>query len=164
MRKFTGLSPLFKAVKAGVKRVTGLENIDWYNAQFDGTQLYEQGAFVEFPEEITFNRIDKKSDRASIRLRIHVYTKYLGEVDGYVPQQASEDHDALALAVRDALDWKALFEKQGDFYVADFHDPDFQTNPEGQLTKVLRFAAWRHWHRYQGHLITWVDFTTTIEA
>ncbi len=165
MKKFEGLNPLYKSIRRGIMDLAVVENVDWFNG-YEAVQLHEVGCFVEFPDEINFEEISKSDTRADLRVRVHIYTKVLRDVDGYIPQAEGEAHDTLALLVRDQLRNKALAVADGDFYALNFDEDDFYVfdeTPE-QLCKRLRFAGWRHWHYYKGYMITWVDYMTKVEG
>jgi hypothetical protein len=165
MKKFEGLSPLYKALKKGLSELDGVDAVEWFHG-YENIVIKEQGIFIEFPEGIDFVPISKSLRRAPVKLRLHTYTKVVQDVDGYIAQPIAEAHDAYAVAIKNYLDNKVLVEADGDFFVGDFDDPDFFTqlpNPE-TLTKHLHFSGWKHFHSYQGMMITWVDFTTFMDA
>jgi len=165
MKNFEGLSPIFKSVRRGIMDLAGVEDVDWFNG-YEAVQLHEQGCFVEFPDEILFEPVTKSLTRANLRVRVHVYNKVIRDVDGYIAQPESEQHDTLALLVRDQLRNKTLAVADGDFYALNFDDSDFYVfdKPAEQLTRRLMFGGWRHWHYYQGYMITWIDFVTQVHG
>ncbi|MBS4057769.1 MAG: hypothetical protein KGZ82_10675 [Bacteroidales bacterium] len=165
MKKFEGLSPLYKALKRGIYDLTGVEDVNWFHG-YENIVLREQGIFIDFPDEILFEKITKSMKRAPVRIRLHVYTKVIRDVDGYVPHEQAEAHDTFALMVRDQLDNKGLFEAEGDFYAADFDNEDFFiSNPQAQqLCRALSFTGWRYYHYFEGQMVTFVEFTTEVEA
>ncbi len=165
MKKFEGLSPIYKAIRRGIQELAGIDEVDWFNS-YDDMQLHDQGCFVEFPEDVVFEDVSKNLSRASLRIRLHVYTKVLRDADGYIALPATEAHDQLALTVRNEIKHKMLLVADGDFFTGHFDDADFYVEDEApeQLTERLKFAVWRHYHHYKGFMITWLEFTTRVEG
>jgi len=142
MANFTGLSPIKKSIATLLASVTAIKSVEWYNAQYeDGSLIDEVGAFVEFPDDIDFERASKEQRDADLRIRLHVYHKLLADVDNHISDAETDEHEAVALAALNLLDGARLL---GANDVA--------------LTKPLRFVKYRHWHRYRSWLVTWIEF------
>lgn len=132
------LNNIYQAVKSRLN-TTG-KPVEWYNAQYDAVMLNEEGVFVEFPEKMNFAADSKQLRRAPVTVRLHVYTKALMDNDGITDAQV-ESHETLALSC------KALM----DGYT-----------PADNSCSRLTFYAWQHWHRYNGWMVTFVEFTAKV--
>ncbi len=113
---------------------------EWYNVQYEETMINDAGFFFEFPDELKFENVSKEMRRAPIKIRLHVYSKALRTTDG-IPDAAVVAHEALALQALALLD---------GFTPA--------TDDGKTLTSRLLFTGWRHWHRWRGWMVTFVEF------
>jgi len=113
---------------------------EWYNVQYEETMINDAGFFFEFPDELKFENVSKEMRRAPIKIRLHVYSNALRTTDG-IPDAAVVAHESLALQALALLD--------GFTPVAD----------DGQrVTSRLQLVSWKHWHRWRGWMVTFVEF------
>lgn len=128
------LYDIYQAIKTKLSSL-GLPH-EWYNVQYEETIISDKGLFVEFPDPLVFDDISKDGTRATVRVRVHIYSKALRTTDG-IPDAAVAGHETTALAVKDLLqNWDSAIDG---------------------LTR-LRFRQWQHWHRYRGWMVTFVEF------
>lgn len=145
------LYPIFSALKEQLNNPTndiggnpreGL-NLpgEWFNMQYEGTMVNDKGFFVAFPDELPFTAASKQMRRAPVKIRLHIYSKALQTHDGISDQQV-QDHEAIATKALELLDG---------------------FTPENGACKRLTFNGWRHWHRWKGWMVTFVEFEAKIE-
>lgn len=131
---------LFKEIQPVVAAsVPALKAVQWFNMQYETTITQSPVAFIEFPDNSAAEQVSKDLTRVPVTIRVHVVSKVLSGADGSVPDTAIEQAEALAASVRSAL-----------------------TGLKPSAGKPLRFTGWRHWQRYQGFMITYVEFGTAI--
>lgn len=137
------LNSIYKQIKEKLKYVeivNNVENIQWYNAQYEQAGWpFSAGLFVEFPDALQFDDISKMKRRSSLKIRIHVYHQNLQTTEGILDSDV-ENHESTAFNVLSHVD-------------------NFEPWLAGQqLSTKLIFRGWQHWHRYKGWMITFVDF------
>ncbi len=140
------LNGIYLAIKAQLKTptdsMTGEERegtalpVEWYNVQYEGTMIHENGFFVEFPEKLGFEQISKEDRRAPVKIRLHAYSKALQTQDGISDAQTLA-HEAIAMQAKNLLDGFA---------------------PANGACKRLTLTGWQHWHRWKGWMVTFVEF------
>lgn len=117
-----------------------LQDIQWFNAQYEGTIHTAPVVFVEFAP-LDLSERTKQTDETEIRIRLHVVTEVMDESDGDVWDADVERHERLAHHVVEALtNWRIDF--------------------EGKETRPLRVARWEHHHKYNGWMVTLIDLKT----
>ena len=89
---------------------------------------------------LNFAPVSKEMRRAPVKVRLHVYSKSLQTHDGITDAQVTA-HETLADQCRTLIDG---------------HTP-----ADGSCSR-LTFAGWQHWHRYQGWMVTFVEFDTRV--
>ena len=135
------LNDIFKPLKDKIKVLTGIEDVQWFNMQYEALGwVYSAGCFIEFPNPLDFGPMSKQARRTPVRIRIHCYTKVVNTHDG-VTDSDVVTHEALAVACRDEL--------QG-------------FNPGSLLQRPLQFVGWQHWHKWKGWMVTFVDFEGSL--
>jgi hypothetical protein len=140
------LNNIYQAIKSQLTTPTNSINgnprtgtgkpVEWYNVQYEGTMINDDGFFVQFPELLNFQGQSKELRRAPVKIRVHCYSKALQTHDG-ITDDSVEAHEVLALKAKALLDG---------------HTP---TN--GSCSR-LSFAGWQHWHRWKGWMVTFIDF------
>lgn len=140
------LYPIYQVLKQHLNDPgeEGLEGIDlpneWFNMQYDGTMIHESGFFVEFPNELDFESVSTQMRRAPLRIRLHLYSKAMATHDG-IADDTVLDHEAIAHRAKKLLDGFTPLDKDGN-----------------KLCERLLFVGWRHWHRWKGWMVTYVEF------
>lgn len=131
---------LFKEIQTAVGiGAPALKAVQWFNMQYEATITQSPVAFVEFPDDSPADHASKDLTRLPVSIRVHVVSKVISSADGTIPDTAIQQAEALAASVRTAL-----------------------TGLKPPECKPLRFTGWRHWQRYQGFMITYVDFATML--
>jgi len=144
--EFAGLNPLKKAIAAALANVEGVENVQWYNAQYEDERLIAgQGVLVEFPEPVDFDPVTKSLRLADVQIRLHLYTQVIGDADGYISDTLTDAHEATALQIRDLLNNVSLKKDDGE-----------------AISGIMQHSGWQHWHRQRKWLVTWITFTTRV--
>lgn len=131
---------LYKALKEAITRVEGVEDVQWFNAQYEGIIHAAPAVFVEF-SPLVITRATKATHQTAIALRLHILSEVISESDNSVPDEQVEQHEALAQRVLEAVE--------------DLHLP-FETSE----TRALELCGWTHHHKYKGWMATWLDLKT----
>ena len=118
----------------------GLQDIQWFNAQYDGIIHIAPALFVEFAP-LVINRQTKQTNTTEISIRLHVVSQTVGESDGDVPDSDVGRHEDLAGRILEALEDKPLLFLEDE-------------------TRPLRLAGWTHHHKYKGWMVTLIDLKT----
>ena len=138
------LYDIYQSIKSRLSEVDGAENTQWFNMQYENAGWpYVSGFFVEFPDGMNFAFVSQQARQASLKVRIHVYRQNVQTHDGIADTEVAA-HETVALAVKTALDRFAP-EKDG-----------------ARLAKPLLFSGWQHWHRLNGWMVTYVEFTSNM--
>jgi len=131
---------MYQAVKSALAQVDGLEDVQWYNNQYEGVIGIAPAVFVEFtPLEI--EPIARMSGQTDIRIRLHVVSEVISEHEGDIPDTIVADHHALADDVIETIEGYCL---------------PFDNN----ATRPLELTNWTPEHKYNGWLVTLIDLTT----
>lgn len=127
------LNDIYQAVKSQLNPVG--KPVEWYNVQYEGTMINENGFFVEFAEPLRFEPASKQMRRAPVKVRLHVYSKALQTHDGITDATVTEHETTAqqALALLDGF------------------------TPANNACSRLTFTAWQHWHRWKGWMVTLID-------
>jgi len=135
------LNEIYKDIKGQLNVISASEDCQWYNVQYEQTGwAFRMGFFVEFPEPLQFDDISKMKRRSNLKIRVHAYTQNIVTTGEGITDAEVEEHEAFALQALDILDQ---------------HIP--KSNDENLTTKLI-FRGWQHWHRYQGWMITMLEF------
>ena len=118
----------------------GLQDIQWFNAQYEGVIHAAPVLFVEF-SPLVINRQTKQTRTTEIAIRLHVVSGVMGESDGDIHDRDVYRHEELAKRVLEALEDKS---------------PTFL----GEETRPLRLSGWTHHHKYNGWMVTLIDLKT----
>jgi len=130
----------YNAVKTLVGTVASLEKLEWFNNQYTGIIPQDHVAFVEFPEPLLPEPVSKSMERAELRIRIHVVSRVLQRIDSAIPDAEIQAHETICEAVSDKLRAEVL------------------TYSSAAITSKLRWCGWQHFHKYEGWMVTWIDF------
>lgn len=134
------LNDIYKAIKEQLNYISESEDCQWFNVQYENQGwAFTQGFFVEFPNAMQFDDISKMKRRSDLKIRIHIYKKDIQTTDG-VTDQAVVNHENIASQVLDQLDQYILMKG------------------EEQLCTKLIFRGWQHYHRFNGWMVTFVEF------
>lgn len=118
----------------------GLQDIQWFNAPYDGILSVVPALFVEFAP-LVINRQAKQANLTEISIRLHIVSATLGEPGGEVADNDVYQHEKLANQVREALEDKTLLFLEDE-------------------TRPLRLAGWTYHPNYKGWMVTWIDLKT----
>lgn len=133
------LYPIYTAVKDRLNILA--QHTEWYNVQYEGTILRQTGLFIEFPDELKFDPESKSMRRTPVKIRVHYYSKAMQTQDG-ISDSVVLDHETIAREVMDLLDG---------------------FTPTNGSCKRMMFMGWKHWHRWKGWMVTFIDFTAKKE-
>lgn len=117
-----------------------LQDIQWFNNQYEGTILVAPVLFIEFAP-LVINRQTKQAATTDISIRLHVVSRVVGDSDGDIPDTDVFRHESLAHRILSLLEDKPL----------SFLEED---------TRPLRLAGWEHHHKYKGWMVTLIDLKT----
>lgn len=118
----------------------GIQDIQWFNAQYDGVIHIAPCVFVEF-SPLVINRQTKQTNTTDISVRLHIVSEVVSESDGCIPDIDVFQHETLGHQVLDAVEDKPLM-----FL--------------GEETRPLRLVGWTHHHKYNGWMVTLIDLKT----
>lgn len=138
------LYPIYKAVEAELKKIPELKDVQWYNAQYEGTIHTHPVAFVEFPDEVDIDHVSKSLEEGFVRIRVHVASKVIGRMDTAVPDIAIQQNEDIATEVKGHL--KGLVPVWG-----------------AQVATRLKWVGWQHYHRWKGWMVTFVSFECKVK-
>lgn len=133
------LNNIYQAVKNRLNPIG--KPVEWYNVQYEGTMINEDGFFVEFTEPLRVDSVSKQLRRAPVKLRLHVYSKAMQTHDG-ITDDVIQQHEATAMQALALLDG---------------------FTPDNKACSRLTFTAWQHWHRWKGWMVTLIDFEAKKE-
>lgn len=131
----------YKPIKTALEQIRGINSVEWYNNQYDGTILNDKVVWIEFPEPVAPVEVSKEMLRADIRIRLHVVSRVLQRVDSAIPDSEIIAHETMTAHVLEALRATQLTNEIGD-----------------PITTKLRWVNWQHYHKYEGWMVTWIEF------
>jgi hypothetical protein len=131
----------YKPIKTALEQVRGINSVEWYNNQYDGTILNDKVVWIEFPEPVAPVEVSKEMLRADIRIRLHVVSRVLQRVDSAIPDSEIIAHETMTAHVLEALRATQLTNDNCD-----------------NITSKLRWVNWQHYHKYEGWMVTWIEF------
>lgn len=131
----------YKSIKTTLEQIRGINSVEWYNNQYDGTILNDKVVWIEFPEPVAPVEVSKEMLRADIRIRLHVVSRVLQRVDSAIPNAEIIAHETMTTHVLEALRATQLTNDNGD-----------------HITTKLRWVNWTHYHKYEGWMVTWIEF------
>jgi len=135
--------PIYKAIEAELKKIPELKDVQWYNAQYEGTIHTHPVAFVEFPDPLEMDKISKTLSEGEVLIRVHVTSKVISRHDTAVPDIAIQQNEEIATQVKDNLN--GLVPVWG-----------------AQVASRLKHVEWQHYHRWKGWMVTFVSFTCKV--
>lgn len=118
----------------------GIQDIQWFNAQYEGGIQKSPCLFVEF-SPLAINRQTKQTNTTDIAIRLHVVSGVVSQADGSISDNDVFQHEALGHRVLDAVEDRSL-------------------TFEGKETRSLRLAGWSHQYKNSGWLATLIDLKT----
>ena len=110
--------------------------VEWFNMQYDGTMINQQGFFVEFPEKLNFENASNQMRRSPVKIRLHYYSMVPQTQDG-IADETVQEHELIANQAKSLLDGYT---------------------PENGSCSRLTFIGWQHWHRWKGWMVTYIEF------
>lgn len=117
-----------------------LQDIKWFNNQYEGTILTAPVLFIEF-SPLVINRRTKQTNTTDITIRLHVVSKIVVDSDGDIPDTDVFRHESLAYRVLSLVEDVSLPFLEG-------------------MTRSLRVAGWEHSYKYKGWMVTLIDLKT----
>lgn len=139
------LYSIYSAVKAKIIEMdtqSVIKGIEWYNVQYENTVATTPRIFIEFPEALAFSSMSKDGVRTPLKIRLHLVTQAVSFNDGTVLDSTALNNDTLAQTV---LGWLQGLKISNDVF-------------------TLRLSGWQHWHKYNGWMITFIEFDTTLRT
>lgn len=118
----------------------GIQDIQWFNAQYEGIIHIAPCVYVEF-SPLVINRQTKQTNTTDISIRLHIVSEVVSESDGCIPDDDVFQHESLGHQVLDAVEDKPLMFLEEE-------------------TRPLRLAGWTHHHKYNGWMVTLIDLKT----
>lgn len=131
---------LYKALKTAITPIEGVQDIQWFNAQYEGIIHIAPCVLIEF-SPLVITRETKLTNQTAITIRLHVVSEVISESDNNVSDAQVEEHEALAHQVLDAVDGLRM----------PFED---------SVTRPLQQTGWTHNHKYNGWMVTLIDLKT----
>jgi len=131
---------MYRALKTALDPIEGLEDVQWYNNQYEGIIGVAPVVYVEF-SPLTINQAVKLTGQTEIGVHLHVVTEVVSENEGDIPDSLVEQHHALADEVLEAVEG----------YRFPFDD---------ELTRPLQLVGWTPEYKYNGWLVTKINFKT----
>lgn len=131
---------LYQALKAVLTPIESVQDVQWFNAQYEGIIHIAPSVFVEF-SPLVITRETKLSNQIAIAIRLHIVSEVISESDNSVSDAQVEEHEALAHRVLDATDGLRL----------PFDESE---------TRPLQPSGWTHHHKYNGWMVTLIDLKT----
>lgn len=134
---------MYSALKAVISQVKEVEDVQWFNAQYEGVAGITPAVFIEFlPLVIT--RESKLASRMVVDIRLHIVCKTSSEADSDISDNAVNVHEVLAHAVLNSVTGLCLpFEGE-------------------QESKPLQLCGWSHLHKQKGYLVSLIDLKTKV--
>ena len=117
-----------------------LKDIQWFNNQYEGIVHTSPVVLVEF-SELDISPATKQTNTANINIRLHIVSEVKDESDGDVWDEDVEWHEKLAHDVLEAVVRQRL----------SFEDHE---------TRPLDPVSWRHYHKYNGWMVTLIELKT----
>lgn len=129
----------FKALRGHIEKITEVQGVQWYNAQYEGVIYATPVVFVEFPSRMPLEQVAGLNFRANFAVRIHIVSSSQALQDNSISDETIADHEAIAEKVFKVLNGKQL--PMGG----------------GRSTSLVP-CGWQHYHAYRGFMVTFVEF------
>lgn len=150
------LFKFYSAIKTQlVAEVAALMGVEWFNNQYDGTIIKMPKCYVEFPDPQELEYDNKDNKRTIVVARMHVVSKVLTKIDNVVPDTEVQAHEAIALAVRDAL---SGLQPTQTVVVTPATDEEPEVTRTDVIGTNLKWSRWQHFHKFEGFMVTTIDF------
>lgn len=117
-----------------------IQDIQWFNAQYDGVIAHVPCVFVEFLP-LVINRQTKQTNTTDIGIRLHVVSELSGSSEGGPADTDVERHERLCHEVLDAVEDKSLVFLDGQ-------------------TRAVRLSGWTYHPTYNGRMATFIELKT----
>lgn len=131
---------MYQALKTALAPVGGLESVQWYNNQYEGTMSNEPTVFIEF-DPLEIDPVARMAGQTDIGVHLHVVTDASGDIPGQISDATVEAHHTLAEEVLETIEG----------YYLPF---------DGATTRPLELIGWTPQYIYNGWLVTIIDLTT----
>ena len=131
---------MYQALKTAIDPIDGLEEVQWYNNQYEGIIGAAPAVYIEF-DPLPINKATKMAAQTPIGIHLHVITEVIGHQDGFISDILVEEHHALADEVLEAVEGFCL-----PFC--------------GDSTRPLQLTGWTPIYKYNGWLVTVIDLKT----
>lgn len=132
----------YNAVKTILEALTDIKAVEWFNNQYEGTIHQDKVVWIEFPDPILINPDTKSMERAELKIRLHVVSRVIQRTDNTIPDAEIVSHETMATNVLQAMRNQQLINDSDNY-----------------ITTRLRWSGWQHWHKYEGWMVTWIEFT-----
>lgn len=131
---------MYQAIQMALQSVDGLEEVQWYNNQFEGLIGAVPVVYVEF-DPLLINKATKMVSQTEIGIHLHVVTEVDGAQAGFISDQLVEEHFALVDEVLECTEG----------YTLPF---------DGGSARPLQLVGWTPQYKYNGWLVTTLDLKT----
>lgn len=131
---------MYQALKTALVQVENLEDVQWYNNQYEGIIDIAPVVYVEFAA-IEIDPVARMSGQTDLGIQLHVVTEIVSEREGHIPDSVVEEHQVLAEEIVETLEGLCL---------------PFMN----ETTAPLELAGWNSENRYNGWLVTMINLTT----
>lgn len=131
---------MYQALKTALSQVNNLENVEWYNNQYEGAMRDEPMVMVEF-DPLEIEPVARMAGQTDIGIHLHVVTKAYTDLQENISDSTVEGHHALAEEVLETIEG----------YYLPF---------DGGTTRPLELVGWTPQYKYNGWLVTVINLTT----
>ena len=135
--------PYYKSLKDRLTdQVAALKDIQKYNDQYSGSNLTACVALIEFPDTVPDPYISKTTRRMSITMVVHIVSKIMSDIDGFIPDEQYKDHDEVIDTAVTALKEYQL------------------TYNSANLSRPLQITGYQEVGKYRGWFVTKIFLST----
>lgn len=135
---------IYNQIKQHLKGLQTPIDVQWFNAQYEGTIYKTPVIFVEFPDRLDIEQAVKSSSRASLMVRLHLVTQAITSTDGTVTDATVIEHEKQSTMVADCLQSLSI---------------TFNANP----ARPLSLSGWQHYQKWKGWMVTFIEFSTKVQ-
>lgn len=131
---------MYQALKTALSQVEGLENVEWYNNQYEGIMNEKPTVLLEF-DPLEIEPVARMAGQTDIGIHLHVVSKACPEGEENILDATVEAHHTLAEEILDTIEG----------YYLPF---------DGGTTRPLELVGWTPQYTYNGWLVTVINLST----
>ncbi|OQY03232.1 MAG: hypothetical protein B6I20_05495 [Bacteroidetes bacterium 4572_117] len=121
-----------------------MKQIEYFNDQYSGVLHTAPVLFIEFPDALQFETLDKTTQQALFKVRIHAVGKVMHKADKSISESSLETHFGICNDI-----WLRL---QG-----------FRAEDSGKMTfNSLARTTFEHHQELSGFMVTYQDFEGVV--